>query len=58
MVFSFFFFTLCFLTQHGYDVIIHKAIAKIVLLELVWWLWRMCNTRSHPELDSETVQRL
>ena len=30
----------------------------LMLIVLVWWLWRMCNTRSHPELDSETVQRL
>lgn len=36
----------------------HTDTSLLMLIVLVWWLWRMCNTRSHPELDSETVQRL
>ena len=36
----------------------NTSTSLLMLIVLVWWLWRMCNTRSHPELDSETVQRL
>ena len=25
---------------------------------MAWWLWRGINTRSHPELDSESPLRL